>query len=216
MIDGEVDAIDFEKSRKMATYQGNSSVKVMMPSGKTKQISFLCEVFGYRKLQREFDPAVPAEDLYLDDKGNLVVPFELARLQKGDIAIMYNVFFFKDAAVMRPESRYEVNNLLELLVENPTYRIRIHGHTNGNASGKIIRMNKEGNYYSLSETKQGFGSAKELSEERAIVMRDFLVNSGISAERMEVKAWGGRKPIHDKNSVRANENVRVEIEILSQ
>lgn len=215
-VEGDVDAIDFERSRKMATYPANQPVTVRMPSGALKQVSFLCQVFGYRKQQKEFDPNNPAEDLYLDDKGNLVVPFELVRLQKGDIAIMYNVFFFKDAAVMRPESRYEVNNLLELLKENPSYKIKIHGHTNGNASGKIIRMDKPGNFYSLSGTKQGMGSAKKLSEERAMVIREFLISSGISVDRMEVKAWGGKKPIHDKHSVRANENVRVEIEILSE
>jgi outer membrane protein OmpA-like peptidoglycan-associated protein len=199
----------------MATYAANTQVKVIMPSGKSKQVSFLCQVFGYRKLQKEFDPANPAEDMYLDDKGNVVVPFELMRLQKGDIAIMYNVFFFKDAAVMRPESRYEVNNLLELLQENPSYKIRIHGHTNGNAPGKIIYMDKPGNFYSLSNTRQGGGSAKKLSEERALVIREYLISSGISADRMQVEAWGGKKPIHDKNSARAHENVRVEIEILS-
>ncbi|HEU5148592.1 MAG TPA: OmpA family protein [Chryseosolibacter sp.] len=215
-VPGEVDAIDFEKSRKMGTYPANESVKVTMAGGKMKHISFVCQVFGYRKQQQEFDPESPSDLLYVDDKGNLVVPFELVRLQKGDIAIMYNVFFFKDAAVMRPESRYEVNNLLELLEENPSYKIVIHGHTNGNASGKIIRMEKPGNFYSLSGTKQGFGSAKQLSEERALVIREFLISSGISADRMQVKAWGGKKPIHDKHSVRAQENVRVEIEILSQ
>jgi outer membrane protein OmpA-like peptidoglycan-associated protein len=151
----------------------------------------------------------------VDENGNLVVPFELVRLQKGDIAIMYNVFFFKDAAVMRPESRYEVNNLLDLLNENPSYNIKIHGHTNGNASGKIIRMDKPENFYSLSNTNQSFGSAKKLSEERALVIKQFLVSSGVSEERMQIKAWGGKKPIHDKHSVRAVENVRVEIEILS-
>jgi outer membrane protein OmpA-like peptidoglycan-associated protein len=215
-VDGEVDAIDFEKARRMATYQGNAPVKVIMPSGKSKQISFICQVFGYRKQQREYDPASPPDDVYLDEKGNLVVPFELSRLQKGDIAIMYNVFFFKDAAVMRPESRFEVTNLLEFLVENPTYKIMIHGHTNGNATGKIIRMDTPGNFYTLSGTKQGFGSAKELSEERARVIREFLIASGISPDRMDIRAWGGKKPIHDKHSVRASENVRVEIEILSQ
>lgn len=214
-VEGEVDAIDFERSRKMATYAANTPVKVMMPSGKSKQVSFVCQVFGYRKQQIEFDPENPAPDIFLDDKGNLVVPFELVRLQKGDIAIMYNVFFFKDAAVMRPESRYEVNNLLDLLEENPSYKIKIHGHTNGNASGKIIRMDKSENFYSLSNTKQGFGSAKKLSEERALVIKQFLVSSGVTEDRMLVKAWGGKKPIHDKHSVRAIENVRVEIEILS-
>jgi outer membrane protein OmpA-like peptidoglycan-associated protein len=214
-VEGEVDAIDFEKSRKMATYQANAPVTVILPAGKSKRISFVCQVFGYRKQQIEFDPANPSPDLFLDEKGNLVVPFELVRLQKGDIAIMYNVFFFKDAAVMRPESRYEVNNLLDLLNENPEYNIKIHGHTNGNASGKIIRMDNTENFYSLSNTKQGFGSAKKLSEERALVIKQFLVSSGISEGRMLIKAWGGKKPIHDKHSVRAVENVRVEIEILS-
>jgi outer membrane protein OmpA-like peptidoglycan-associated protein len=215
VVEGEVDAIDFEKARRMATYPANAPVKVLMPQGKSKQISFVCQVFGYRKLQKEFDRANPAEDLYLDENGNFVVPFELIRLQKGDIAIMYNVFFFKDAAVMRPESRFEVNNLLDLLNENPSYKIRIHGHTNGNAAGKIIRMGKPDNFYSLTQTKEGFGSAKKLSEERAIVIRDYLISSGISADRMQVKAWGGKKPIHDKHAARAQENVRVEIEILS-
>lgn len=216
VVAGEVDAIDFEKSRRMATYPANAPVKVIMPAGQSKHISFVCQVFGYRKLQKEFEPANPSDELYLDDKGNVVVPFELMRLQKGDIAIMYNVFFFKDAAVMRPESRYEVNNLVELLVENPDYKIRIHGHTNGNAAGKIIRMGKADNFYSLTETKVGFGSAKKLSEERALVIKQFLVKSGISADRMDIKAWGGRKPLFDKNSARAVENVRVEIEILSE
>jgi outer membrane protein OmpA-like peptidoglycan-associated protein len=162
----------------------------------------------------DWDPASPSELVYLDEKGNVVVPFELMWLQRGDVAIMYNVFFFKDAAVMRPESRFEVNNLLTLLRENPTYRIRIHGHTNGNASGKIIRMGVPGNFYTLAGTKQGYGSAKSLSEERAMVIRDYLITNGILADRMEVKAWGGKKPIFDKHSVRASENVRVEIEIL--
>jgi outer membrane protein OmpA-like peptidoglycan-associated protein len=191
-------------------------VKVLMPAGKSKQISFVCHVFGYRKLQKEFDPENPSPELYLDSAGDLVIPFELVRLQKGDIAIMYNVFFFKDAAIMRPESRYEVNNLLELLEENPGYRIKIHGHTNGNAAGKVIRMGTPDGFFSLSQTKEGIGSAKKLSEERALIIKHYLTSKGISADRMEIKAWGGKKPLFDKNSARAVENVRVEIEILSE
>lgn len=215
-VEGEVDAVDVEKSRKMATYKAHTPVKVMLPSGRGNTVSFVCQVFGYRKQQFDFNAENPSGEIFLDENGNLVVPFELVRLQKGDIAIMYNVFFFKDAAVMRPESRYEVNNLLGLLEENPSYKITIHGHTNGNASGKIIRM-EEGskNFYSLSNTREGFGSAKKLSEERALIIRNFLVDNGIAKDRMQVKAWGGKKPIHDKHSARAVENVRVEIEILS-
>ena len=216
-IRGDVDVIDVDRSRKMGTYKGNLSVKVSSPQNNSGKMALVCEVFGYRKVQREInynDPEV-GTDIIRDATGSVVVPFELSRLKKGDIAVMYNVYFFKDASIMRPESRYEVNSLMDMLNENPKYKIMIHGHTNGNATGKIISMDKDSqNFFSLSNTKEGFGSAKQLSEERASIIRDYLVSNGIDAKRMEIKAWGGKKPIHDKMSNRAQENVRVEIEIL--
>jgi outer membrane protein OmpA-like peptidoglycan-associated protein len=150
----------------------------------------------------------------VNDDGNVVVPFDLVRLQKGDIAVMYNVFFYIDAAIMKPDSKLEVDKLLELLNENPNYKIKIHGHTNGNAHGKIIRMGESKNFFALTDTEEGFGSARQLSEERANTIREFLIASGIDASRMSVKAWGGKRPIFDKHSQRAHENVRVEVEIL--
>ena len=115
---------------------------------------------------------------------------------------------------MRPESRYEVNSLLEMLRENPKYKIRIHGHANGNATGKIISATEESDLFSLTNTKDGFGSAKKLSEERAKVIQQYLLREGIEHRRMAVKAWGGKRPLFDKNSAQAQGNVRVEIEIL--
>ena len=102
-----------------------------------------------------------------------------------------------------------------MLKENPKYKIKIHGHTNGGAHGKIISLSEDSNdYFSLGNTKDGFGSAKKLSEERAEVIRKFLVSNGVDIKRMHVKAWGGKRPIHDKHSPQAQSNVRVEIEIL--
>ena len=216
-IRGDVDVIDVDRTRKMGTYQGNLSVRVSSPGNKSGKISLICDVFGYRKVQRDLDYNDPEAggDIIRDATGSVVVPFELTRLKKGDVAVMYNVYFFKDAAIMRPESNYEVNSLLEMLKENPRYKIKIHGHTNGNAAGKIIKMDKDSqNYFALRDTKEGFGSAKQLSEERALVIKSYLENNGVDPKRMEVKAWGGKKPIHDKLSPRAQENVRVEIEIL--
>lgn len=215
-VEGDVDAIDLDKVKKLGTYKGNMDVNVAKPTGKSGKISFVCEVFGYRKVQKELDYADPSgEGISSTESGSISVPFELTRLQKGDIAVMYNVYFFKDASIMRPESRYEINSLLDMLKENPNYQIRLHGHTNGKASGKIISL-EEGstNFFSLSKTKEGFGSAKKLSQERADIIRQFLVSNGIDPSRMQVKAWGGKRPIHDKHSTRAQENVRVEIEIL--
>ena len=148
------------------------------------------------------------------ENGTTVIPFEFIRLRKGDIAVMYNVLFFKDAAIMRPDSRYEVATLKDMLLENPKYKIKIHGHTNGNGAGKIIKMGENKSFFSLTGSVEGFGSAKELSESRAEVIRDFLISEGIDQSRLSIKAWGGKKAIHEKKSSRAHENVRVEVEIL--
>lgn len=218
VVEGDVDVIDTDKAKKVGSYKGNITVNVPPPAGKSGTLSLTSYVFGYRKLQREINYAVPdGEDIEKDEEGNVVVPFELVRLRKGDIVVMYNVFFFKDAAIMRPESRYEVNGLQQMLEENPKCKIRIHGHTNGGASGKIIEKNKDNdNYFSLNDSKDGYGSAKRLSEARAELIKDYLVSTGIAPERLEVKAWGGKRPIHDKHHTRAHENVRVEIEILEE
>lgn len=213
-VEGDIDAIDTEKTRKIGTYKANIPVK--LPNSKLNQVSFVCEVFGYRKVQRDVDYSNPdTEGFVKDENGAHVVPFELVRLQKGDIAVMYNVYFFKDAAIMRPESRYEVTSLVDMLKENLKYKIKLHGHTNGGATGKIISMSRSSeNFFSLNDTKDGFGSAKQLSEERADVIRKYLISSGVEPSRIELKAWGGKRPIHDKHSARAQENVRVEVEIL--
>jgi outer membrane protein OmpA-like peptidoglycan-associated protein len=215
-VDGDVDVIDQERLRKIGSYKGNTAVRISNPPGKSGKIAVVCEVFGYRKQQRDLNYNSPeGEGIELSESGEVTVPFELVRLQKGDIAIMYNVYFFKDAAVMRPESRFEVNSLLEMLRENEKYKIRIHGHTNGNASGKIIYLDEgSDSFFSLTKTKEGFGSAKKLSQERAELIRRFLVSNGVDPARMQIRAWGGKRSIHDKHSTRAQENVRVEIEIL--
>jgi outer membrane protein OmpA-like peptidoglycan-associated protein len=213
-VNGEVLVIDMERSRKVGMYEANQPVRLAHPGNQSGEVLMQTEVFGYRKVQRtlQFNSLEAAQT---DEAGNMIIPFELVRLQKGDIAVMYNVYFFKDAAVMRPESRWEVSSLLEMLNENPNYKIRIHGHTNGNAAGKIIsRSDKSDNFFSLTHTRESFGSAKKLSQERAEAIRDFLAANGVSLSRMQIKAWGGKRPIVDKLHTLAENNVRVEIEIL--
>lgn len=214
-IEGSIDVIDTERARKIGTYDANTKVKVSAPSNPESGVSLTCEVFGYRKVQRDINYGNPEGVGIVTEDGAVVIPFQLMRLQKGDIATMFHVYFFKDAAVMRPESRYEVNSLVDMMNENPKYKIKIHGHTNGNASGKITSLNKNAdNYFALNNTRDGFGSAKKLSLERSEVMREYLMSNGIDGKRLLVKAWGGKKPIVDKFHAQAQSNVRVEIEIL--
>jgi outer membrane protein OmpA-like peptidoglycan-associated protein len=55
---------------------------------------------------------------------------------------------------------------------------------------------------------------KELSEARAQAIKGWLVANGIADNRISIKAWGGNRMLHDKNSNNARRNVRVEVEVL--
>jgi outer membrane protein OmpA-like peptidoglycan-associated protein len=145
-----------------------------------------------------------------------MVKFDMSRMVKGDIAILYNVYFYNDAAVMLPSSKPELNRLLQMLQENPNYKVMLHGHTNGNGRGKIIYVGPSKDFFSITkdDVVNESGSAKELSGARAQVIKEWLVAQKIDVNRIEVKAWGGDKMLHEKDSQHARRNVRVEVEVL--
>jgi len=220
IVDGQVSVVDTDRARLITSVKGNEYLVLPDPKSKSGQLTLICEAFGYRKIQQEINYPLPLADTvksYIDLMGTtLVINFDLVRYQKGDIGTLYNVYFYNDAALMLPESKYELNSLLQLMNENSRYRIRLHGHTNGNYTGKIFTTGPEKNFFSLEGAKQGMGTAKDLSRNRAEVIKEFLVSSGIEPSRMEIKAWGGKRPIFDKNSANAKKNVRVEVEILEE
>jgi outer membrane protein OmpA-like peptidoglycan-associated protein len=136
-------------------------------------------------------------------------------MKKGDKETLHHIYFYRDAAILRPESKYEVDRLVELMKNHPEEKILIHGHTNGNDKGPIIRL-PEGSkdFFTMDNSVEDYGSAVKLSELRALVIRDYLVANGIDTKRMSIKAWGGKKPLYEVDDDKAEANVRVEIEVL--
>ncbi|MBX2946090.1 MAG: OmpA family protein [Cyclobacteriaceae bacterium] len=220
VVDGEVQVIDTERNRLMTTVKGNEYLILPDPKSKSGQLTLIGEVFGYRKLQHEINYPLPLADTvkpYVELMGTtLAIKFDMVRYHKGDKTTLYNVYFFNDAAIMRPESKYELTSLLQMMQENRNYKIRLHGHTNGNYHGKILGLGPDKNFFSMEGAVQQTGSSKELSAQRAETIKEYLVANGISADRIEIKAWGGKRPIYDKHSANAKKNVRVEVEILQE
>lgn len=218
-VNGDINVIDPDRLKIVRSVKTHQVAYLNEPHNQSNALQFISEIFGYKKAQHD----VPLSDeiegdlaAFMSVSGDTItVDFPLKRYDKGEVIVMYNVFFYKDAAIMKPESQFELNSLLDLLEEQSDYNIRISGHTNGNSSGKIIEIDNEiPEYFSLSQaTKQKKGSAKKLSLKRAEIIQKYLLNNGISADRMEVKGWGGKKPIYDKFDRLASKNVRVEIEI---
>lgn len=219
-VQGQVQVIDASNHTLIKKYDGNKVITIKDPENGNGDLIIISEVFGYKKVQHDFNYSNPFDDeeypYVTNIEDTIIVNFELSRYSKGDIITMYNVFFFKDAAIMRPQSKYEINELVAMLKENSQMKIRIHGHTNGSTPGKIISM-KEGNtnFFSLSDdNKISIGSSKKLSLERALIMKNYLVDQGINSKNIDTKAWGGKAKIHNKLSSQAHKNIRVEIEVV--
>jgi outer membrane protein OmpA-like peptidoglycan-associated protein len=220
IVEGVVKVMDADRKRMIREVRGNEYLLLPDPKSKSGQLTLICEAFGYRSIQQELNYPLPLADTVKDHVElmgtTLVVKFDLVRYRKGDIVSLSNVSFYNDAALMLPESKPTLDGLLQMLQENPKYRIRLHGHANGNYHGRIITAGENKNFFSLEGSKEASGSSKDLSFSRADVIREFLQTNGIDPTRMEVKAWGGKKPIYDKHSVNAKRNVRVEVEILAE
>lgn len=218
-VSGEVQVIDTERSRLIEKVKANRVIVLPDPKSKTDQLTLIADVFGYRKAQLEIKYPLTLADTTQDfiaiGDSALTITFDLIRYHRGDLQTLYNVYFYNDAVIMLPESKYELNSLVQMMQENKNYRIRLHGHSNGSHAGKILALGPNKNFFDMEGTVQTQGSAKDLSGQRAGVIKEYLVTNGIAADRVEVKAWGGRKPIYDKHSVNAKRNVRVEVEILS-
>lgn len=221
LIEGEVEVVDADRARLINKVKGNELITLPDPKSKSGQISLIANVFGYRPVQHNIYygqiPSDSAKYFMEWENNHYNIKFELVRYHKGDINTLYNVFFYNDAAIMLPESKYQLNNLLTMMKENSRYKIMLHGHTNGNSRGRIITVGPSKTFFSLADdVKDGSGSAKELSKQRALVIKDWLISEGIADDRIEIKAWGGGRMIHDKNSQNAKKNVRVDVEIIEE
>jgi outer membrane protein OmpA-like peptidoglycan-associated protein len=115
-------------------------------------------------------------------------------IKKGQKIILRNIFFFTDSYELEEKSVVELNKLVDFLIQNPTLKVEISGHTDNIGTLE----------YNLS-----------LSENRAKSVVNFLINKNISNTRLRFKGYGESNPI-DTNETdigRAN-NRRTEITVL--
>ena len=104
--------------------------------------------------------------------------------------IFRNILFDFDKANINPVSFPILDEVVEYLKDNPDVKMEIQGHTDGKGTAE----------YNI-----------RLSEKRADSVKKYLVEKGISADRLETKGFGLSKPIvpNDTDENRAR-NRRVE------
>lgn len=103
---------------------------------------------------------------------NLMQDFYLTRIPTGEIEIKGIEYDF-DAATLRESSKKELDKLVEFLELNANLKIQIRSHTDERGRDA----------YNL-----------DLSDRRAQSVVDYLVDNGISRERLESKGFGETEP----------------------
>jgi outer membrane protein OmpA-like peptidoglycan-associated protein len=128
---------------------------------------------------------------------------------------MYRVLFYKDAVIMTPASKPELDALVRMMEMNPDYKIKIHGHNNGNEKNiRIITLGSDKNYFGMARSLSKIGNAKELSRMRAETIKSYLIDNGIDQDRIDTYAWGGTAMlVAPGTAAAARINNRIEIEI---
>lgn len=112
-------------------------------------------------------------------------------LTRGAAVTLPNLYFTQSTASLLPTSRPVLNSLARTLRQQPALRLEIAGHTDniGDASLNL-----------------------RLSEQRARVVRQYLMQQGIDSVRLVARGYGGIRPVADNRDVQQRaRNRRVEV-----
>lgn len=120
---------------------------------------------GYLNAKQQFTSDIAEED------AEYGVDFILASINKPNI--IENIFFDFDKSTLRPESKTALDELAQMLRDNPNVSIEMGAHTDRHGTEE----------YNIA-----------LSERRAKAVIDYLIESGIPAQRLQHQGYGKSKP----------------------
>ena len=120
---------------------------------------------GYLNAKQEFTSDTAEED------AEYGVDFILASITKP--VVIDNIFYDFDKATLRPESKTALDEMAQLLRDNPNVTIEMASHTDRKGSDD----------YNL-----------DLSHRRAKSVIDYLIEAGISADRLQYQGYGESRP----------------------
>ena len=115
-------------------------------------------------------------------------------ITKGSVIQVENLFFEADSFNIDKKSIAVLDDLYSFLVQNPTVKIEVGGHTNNVPSADYCDI---------------------LSTKRAKSIVEYLIQKGIAKERLTYKGYGKMKPLYNNlTELGRNKNQRVELTII--
>lgn len=179
------DTAQFSRSVQ-ANAQGEFSLS-LIPD---KDYELMVSAEGFIKEKEKVLLSAGEEDALLE-REILLTPIEV-----GATVNLENVLFDRGTADMLPGSTETLDDVVELLKENPGVSIEVSGHTDNQGRPDLNML---------------------LSKDRAKAVKDYLVSQGIKPERIQDKGYGGSKPIAS-NAIEEErkKNRRVEFTIIEK
>ena len=188
-LEAQIILTDNETGEQLAVFTSNSETGnflVSLPSGKNYGVAVKKE--GYLFHSENFN--IPENAPFKEVNKDII----LKKIAVGVEVVLNNIFFDFNKATLRPESKTELQNIIEFLQQNPNISLEISGHTDNVGSYE----------YNLN-----------LSEKRAQAVVDYLIQQGISSNRLVYKGYSYTKPIASNSTEEGRQlNRRVEFKII--
>lgn len=185
-----VELKDIHSDQRMSKVQTDEEGNYLVTLPVGKDYAFLVNRKNYLLFSESFPlGSKPSDSTYTID-----IP--LQPLEVNAQVILKNIFFETGKYDLKAESETELNNLFDLLIENPTVVIQINGHTDN--------VGKPADNMTLSNNRS-----------KAVV--NYLIKKGIKPERVSSKGFGETQPIADNNTEEGRaKNRRTEVQVIKK
>ena len=150
--------------------RGDGSFSQEIKAGVDYVFLATCKGFLNHQEQLKVEPVTKSEEY--------VLQFPLANISAP--VLIENIFYDFDKATLRPESQTALDELVNLLNENPNITIELSAHTDYKGSDQYN---------------------ERLSQRRAESVVNYLIDHGIASDRLTPKGYGEGKPKKIKRKV---------------
>ncbi|MDF9796778.1 OOP family OmpA-OmpF porin [Catalinimonas alkaloidigena] len=187
-----VELMDLNKQKKVADVNSDpKNGEYLMVLTEGSEYALYVDREGYLFQSLAFNYTVKGNTNLQEPKH---IDIYLQPIAKGKETVLNNIFFDVDKYEIKEISKPELNKVVRFLEENSEISIAINGHTDNQGSAD----------YNL-----------ELSAKRAKAVHDYLVDAGISEERLQSRGYGQSKPITSNDTEEGRQkNRRIAFEIL--
>ncbi len=166
-----------------------------MEMDKTAKITFLTDssktttsgTIAMIKLYNYFIDLATAQEIFKVFTENPIIS------TPSPVGVLKNLYFVQSQPILLPESNPELDKIFDFLHKNVNVKIELQGHT---------------------DNQGDFDLNLKLSKDRAETIKKYLVEKGISTNRIKTKGFGSTLPIaSNANELTRSKNRRVELMI---